>query len=160
MLTLLTISVCAGDLHHGMRSAVLQQPVQLDVFTNTPCWHLSPSLYSQVTFIMACAELYFSSLCSLMQERKALHEALVTADGQLSECQRRLLGIDGGVDQMALLDRLSSNLKKEHVLRIMLNCFVWGRILTAVQFAKTAGEAGRILSTTVGLVCDQIRPRW
>jgi hypothetical protein len=96
-----------------------------------------------VTFIMACAELYFSSLCSLMQERKALHEALVKADGQLSECQRRLLGIDGGVDQMALLDRLSSNLKKEHVLRIMLNCFVWGRILTAVQFAKTAGEAGK-----------------
>jgi hypothetical protein len=24
------------------------------------------------------------------------------------------------------------------VYRIMLNCFVWGRVLTAVQFAKTA----------------------
>jgi hypothetical protein len=160
---------------------------------------------------MACAELYFSSLCGLMQERKALHEALVAADGGLSECTRRLLGLDGTVDQLTLLDRwvlgcfrvresrgntgvgharqfiawlvgcrgnstefekhespshlptfplsraccvcrcrraaaaaprLSSNLKKEHVLRIMLNCFVWGRILTAVQFAKTAGRQG------------------
>jgi hypothetical protein len=75
-----------------------------------------------------------------MQERHALHEALVAADGALSECQRRLLGVDGGLDQLALLDRLSDNLKKEHVLRVMLNCFVWGRILSAVQFAKTAGE--------------------
>jgi hypothetical protein len=48
--------------------------------------------------------------------------------------------VDGGLDQLALLDRLSNNLKKEHVLRVMLNCFVWGRILSAVQFAKTAGE--------------------
>jgi hypothetical protein len=96
----------------------------------------------QVTYVTACAELYFSSLCSLMHERQALHAALVQADGALSECQRRLLGVDGTLDQLTVLERLSSNLKKEHVLRIMLNCFVWGRILTAVQFAKTAGRQG------------------
>jgi hypothetical protein len=88
--------------------------------------------------------LYFSSLASLMHEREALHAALVKADGALSECQRQLLGIDGTLDQLAVLDRLTSNLKKEHVLRIMLNCFVWGRILTSVQFAKTAGGLGPV----------------
>lgn len=94
----------------------------------------------QVTHILACAELYFSSLSQLMHERQALQQALKQAEGGLSECQQLLLGIDCGLDQLTLLDRLSSNLKKEHVLRIMLNCFVWGRMLTAVQFAKTAGE--------------------
>lgn len=101
-----------------------------------------------MTYIVACAELYFSSLASLMHEREALHAALVKADGALSECQRRLLGVDGTLDQLAVLDRLTSNLKKEHVLRIMLNCFVWGRILTSVQFAKTAGRA--LLQVGVG----------
>ena len=108
--------------------------------THHPSLCVLPLSCTQVTYTVACAELYFSSLCSLMQERHALHEALVAADGALSECQRRLLGVDGGLDQLALLDRLSNNLKKEHVLRVMLNCFVWGRILSAVQFAKTAGE--------------------
>ena len=112
-----------------------------------------------MTYILACAELYFSSLSSLMHERQALHEALCRADGALSECQRRLLGVDGTLDQLQLLDRLSSNLKREHVLRIMLNCFVWGRILTAVQFAKTAGGfwgggvAGEVLE---GAMCCQV----
>lgn len=67
------------------------------------------STAAQVTYIMACAELYFSSLCGLMQERKALHEALVAADGGLSECTRRLLGLDGTVDQLTLLDRWAAS---------------------------------------------------
>lgn len=71
----------------------------------TPC-----HVHVQVTYILACAELYFSSLCGLMQERKALHEALVQADGALSECTRRLLGADSGLDQLALLDRCGSML--------------------------------------------------
>jgi hypothetical protein len=37
-----------------------------------------------------------------------------------------------------VLDALASNLKREHVLRIMLNCFVWGRSLNSIQFAKSA----------------------
>lgn len=93
----------------------------------------------QLKYIVACAELYFSSLSSLLHERQALYDGLCKADGELSECQRQPLGNDGTLNQLQLLDRLSSNLKREHVLRIMLNCFVWGRILTAVQFAKTAG---------------------
>jgi hypothetical protein len=36
------------------------------------------------------------------------------------------------------LDRLASNLKREHVLRVMLNSFVWGKIFTPVQCAKAA----------------------
>jgi hypothetical protein len=37
-----------------------------------------------------------------------------------------------------VLDALASNLKREHVLRIMLNCFVWGSSLNSIQFAKSA----------------------
>lgn len=114
----------------------------------------------QVTYILACSELYFSSLCTLMHERQALHEALVKADGALSECQRRLLGIDGTIDQLDLLDRLSSNLKKEHVLRIMLNCFVWGRILTAVQFAKTAVYSHPFFPDVHAMVCVLYEDKW
>jgi hypothetical protein len=36
------------------------------------------------------------------------------------------------------LDRLASNLKREHVLRVMLNSFVWGKIFSPVQCAKAA----------------------
>lgn len=36
------------------------------------------------------------------------------------------------------LERLGSNLKREHNLRIMLNSYVWGRIFTHVQKAKAA----------------------
>jgi hypothetical protein len=36
------------------------------------------------------------------------------------------------------LDRLASNLKREHVLRVMLNSFVWCTIFTPVQCAKAA----------------------
>lgn len=101
---------------------------------------LSLSPTNQVTHVLACAELYFSSLSTLLQERTKLQTAMAAAaDGSLSECERRLFGLDGISDQLQLIEKLSSNLKKEHVLRIMLNCFVWGRILTAVQFAKTAG---------------------
>lgn len=36
------------------------------------------------------------------------------------------------------LERLASNLKREHNLRIMLNSYVWGRIFSHVQKAKAA----------------------
>lgn len=122
---------------HDPSALAAAKPLTPPVARLHPCLRLRAC--AQVTYILACAELYFSSLSSLMHERQALHEAMVAADGALSECQRRLLGVDGTLDQLSLLDKLSSNLKKEHVLRIMLNCFVWGRILSAVQFAKTAG---------------------
>eukprot|EP00775_Hariotina_reticulata_P004392 gene4392-4645_t len=93
---------------------------------------------TQVTQVLACAELYFSSLKRLYQERQQLQQHLRAADEGLSECQRRLLGSDGIQHQLQLLDQLQSNLKREHVLRIMMNCFVWGRSLNSLQFAKSA----------------------
>lgn len=92
----------------------------------------------QVTVILACAELYFSSLSKLLEQRRVLQQQLKQADEGLSECQKRLRGVDGGINQLQVLDALASNLKREHVLRIMLNCFVWGRSLNSIQFAKTA----------------------
>ncbi|KAF8063038.1 Orct2 [Scenedesmus sp. PABB004] len=92
----------------------------------------------QVTAILACAELYFTSLTRLLDQRRELQERLAAADPGLSECARRLGGYDGNVDQMTVLEALANNLKREHVLRIMLNCFVWGRTLTSKQFAQAA----------------------
>jgi hypothetical protein len=53
-----------------------------------------------VTVILACAELYFSSMNTLLEQRRSLQQQLKQADEGLSECQRRLLGVDGGLNQL------------------------------------------------------------
>jgi hypothetical protein len=53
-----------------------------------------------VTVILACAELYFSSMNTLLEQRRGLQQQLKQADEGLSECQRRLLGVDGGLNQL------------------------------------------------------------
>jgi hypothetical protein len=58
-----------------------------------------------------------------------------------SNCSFVCLLLPGAGDDSAMkpwLDRLASNLKREHVLRVMLNSFVWGKIFTPVQCAKAA----------------------
>uniref|UniRef100_A0A383WD44 BZIP domain-containing protein n=1 Tax=Tetradesmus obliquus TaxID=3088 RepID=A0A383WD44_TETOB len=107
----------------------------------------------QVTVILACAELYFSSMSALLQQRRGLQQQLKQADEGLSECQRRLLGVDGGLNQLQVLDALASNLKREHVLRIMLNCFVWGRSLNCLQFAKSAVYSYPFFPDVHAMVC-------
>lgn len=54
----------------------------------------------QVTAILACAELYFSSMNRLLDQRRLLQQQLKNADEGLSECQKRLLGVDGGLNQL------------------------------------------------------------
>ncbi len=100
-------------------------------------------MFQQVTYILAFSELYFSSIYSLMQERQTLRKALEACGDALSDRQRPLLVMNGAADQLDLLDRLSRNLKKEHVLRLMLNYFVWARLLSAVQTARMAGGVNR-----------------
>lgn len=84
-----------------------------------------------------------------MQERQTLQEALVAAESALSERRQRLLVVDGTVALLDLSDRLSRNLKKEHVLRLMLNYFVWARIQSAVQAAKMAGGGDHMFQTPI-----------
>eukprot|EP00879_Flechtneria_rotunda_P000231 GHRR01000309.1.p1 GENE.GHRR01000309.1~~GHRR01000309.1.p1 ORF type:complete len:945 (+),score=429.08 GHRR01000309.1:255-3089(+) len=108
---------------------------------------------SQVTGILACAELYFTSVGKLLDERRSLQQQLKMADEGLSECQKRLLGVDGGLNQLQVLDALVSNLKREHVLRIMLNCFVWGRTLNSIQFAKAAVYSHPFFPDVHAMVC-------
>eukprot|EP00878_Enallax_costatus_P000701 GHUV01000811.1.p1 GENE.GHUV01000811.1~~GHUV01000811.1.p1 ORF type:complete len:928 (+),score=335.74 GHUV01000811.1:282-3065(+) len=107
----------------------------------------------QVTVILACAELYFSSLTKLLDQRRVLQQQLKQADEGLSECQKRLRGLDGIHNQLEVLDALASNLKREHVLRIMLNCFVWGRSLNSIQFAKSAVYSHPFFPDVHAFVC-------
>jgi hypothetical protein len=61
-----------------------------------------------------------------------------------------------GADQLhpwQLLDQLASNLQREHVLRSMLKCFVWGRILDSIQFAKAAVYSHPLFPDVHAIVC-------
>eukprot|EP00775_Hariotina_reticulata_P008546 gene8546-8729_t len=96
----------------------------------------------QVTQVLACAELYFTSLTRLLHERDVLQQQLAAATA-LGAAERRrhcgsISGCDGFSQQLAVLDRLQANLRQEYSLRIMLSGFVWVRTMSCLQFAKTA----------------------
>lgn len=54
--------------------------------------------------------------------------AAAQADYGHNEVKRELMGDDGTMSQLELLEQLGQNLKREHTLRILLNCFFWGRV--------------------------------
>jgi hypothetical protein len=39
---------------------------------------------------------------------------------------------------MEVLEGLGRNLRKEHALKLTLNCAMWGKVLTGYQYAKAA----------------------
>ncbi|WIA21214.1 hypothetical protein OEZ85_000458 [Tetradesmus obliquus] len=87
----------------------------------------------QVNHILACAELYFSCRAKLQSEQRVLQQHLKAT---AASTESMLSGDDAAIQPW--LDRLASNLKREHVLRVMLNSFVWCTIFTPVQCAKAA----------------------
>jgi hypothetical protein len=54
---------------------------------------------------------------------------------------------------LQLLDQLAANMQREHVLRSMLKCFVWGRILDSIQFAKAAVYSHPLFPDVHAIVC-------
>jgi hypothetical protein len=52
-----------------------------------------------------------------------------------------------------LLDQLAANMQREHVLRSMLKCFVWGRILDSIQFAKAAVYSHPLFPDVHAIMC-------
>lgn len=86
----------------------------------------------QVTAILACAELYFKNLDRLLVERAGLQQQLQLAQEAVALPQINL------PDTMQVLDGMYRNLRRENSMRNMLSCFVWGRVLNSIQFAKAA----------------------
>jgi hypothetical protein len=70
-----------------------------------------------------------------------------------------LLKAPGSNPMRPWLDQLASNIKREHVLRVMLNSFVWGKIFTSVQKAKAAVYRWGSLAVA-GVVGPQAVLRW
>lgn len=102
-----------------------------------PCARLAVAV--QVTHILACAQLYFSNQSRLQHERRVLQQQIRAASCDAGGQAAALLRQPGDDDVMQhLLDKMAGNLKREHVLRVMLNAFVWGRIFSHVQCAKAA----------------------
>lgn len=91
----------------------------------------------QVNHILACAELYFSCRAKIQNEQRVLQQHLKTTAAS-TEGLLLLANSDSDSPMKPWLDKLASNLKREHVLRVMLNSFVWGRIFTPIQCAKAA----------------------
>lgn len=69
----------------------------------------------QVTVILACAELYFSSLGKVLEQRRVLQQQLKQADEGLSECQKRLRGVDGTINQLQVC--LGHSFQQEHMIQ-------------------------------------------
>jgi len=98
-------------------------------------------LLAQVNPILACAELYFSNLNRLQLERRVLTTQIRAAASSADHAGHQaelLLKAPGSNPMRPWLDKLASNIKREHVLRVMLNSFMWGKILSPVQKAKAA----------------------
>lgn len=110
----------------------------------------------QVNHILACAELYFSCRAKLQNEQRALQQQLKSTSASTEGLLLTTAQEDSPMKPW--LDRLANNLKREHVLRVMLNGFVWFKVFTPVQCAKAAvyrcGSKQGHLFNFKGLVCD------
>jgi hypothetical protein len=134
----------------------------------------------QVTAIIECSELYSASLGKLLATRHALLQQLqqqlsaelqqpymqtpsttgaafnllhtAAAAAQHQEKQQ-MQSAAGQLHLLQLLDQLAGNLQREHVLRSMLKCFVWGRILDSIQFAKAAVYSHPLFPDVHAIVC-------
>eukprot|EP00877_Chromochloris_zofingiensis_P010413 jgi/Chrzof1/5625/Cz16g09120.t1 len=92
----------------------------------------------QLQDLCAGGELYHNAWSKVIADRNNLQLQLSQVDHGQDECKRELLGDDGIMSQFELMQQLNANLKREHTLRILLNCFFYGRVLTSQQFAKAA----------------------
>eukprot|EP00878_Enallax_costatus_P015862 GHUV01016626.1.p1 GENE.GHUV01016626.1~~GHUV01016626.1.p1 ORF type:complete len:407 (+),score=84.71 GHUV01016626.1:469-1689(+) len=106
----------------------------------------------QVNMILACAELYFACRAKLQNEQRVLQQQLKLTCPTAAE---NLLSI-GTADDNPMkpwLDKLANNLKREHVLRVMLNGFVWFKVFTPVQCAKAAVYSHPFYVDVHAMVC-------
>jgi hypothetical protein len=88
----------------------------------------------QVRHVAACAELYFPAVHQLQAERAALQQQLQAsgpAQGMLIDIHSERFA-----PMHPVLDALATNLKKEHVMRVMLTGFVFGEVFSSLQKAK------------------------
>lgn len=86
--------------------------------------------------ILACAELYFSCRAKLQNEQRVLQQQLKATCTSMET-----LLLSGASDDNPMkpwLEKLANNLKREHVLRVMLNGFVWFKVFSKVQCAKAS----------------------
>lgn len=112
-------------------------------------------LCAQARHILACAELYFPSVHKLQQERRVLQQKLQAS----GPAQHLILETDGSAPMAPVLEALATNLKKEHVLRVMMTSFVWDEVFSSVQKAKCAIYSHPLFPDTHALVCVLLQDR-
>lgn len=125
------------------RHSLLQQlQQQLDKELQQPYMH-APAATTAAE--LACE---LSNSTTAVAEHQEKDTCLQQQHTQAAECAAA-----GQLHPLQLLDQLAGNLQREHVLRSMLKCFVWGRILDSVQFAKAAVYSHPLFPDVHAIVC-------
>eukprot|EP00882_Tetradesmus_deserticola_P012253 GHRQ01012987.1.p1 GENE.GHRQ01012987.1~~GHRQ01012987.1.p1 ORF type:complete len:161 (+),score=79.70 GHRQ01012987.1:27-509(+) len=103
----------------------------------------------QARQVGACAELYFPAVHRLQAERAALQRQLHAS----GPAHGMLISSDGGTPMQPVLDALASNLKKEHVMRVMLATFVFGEVFSAPQKAQVFISSAPVYPDMHAITC-------
>jgi hypothetical protein len=110
-----------------------------------------------VRHIAACAELYFPAVHALQAERAALQQQLQAsgpAQGMLIDINIKDEGLGYTFAPMhPVLDALATNLKKEHVMRVMLTGFVFGEVFSSLQKAKVGIFSALVFPDMHAIMC-------
>ncbi|WIA14140.1 hypothetical protein OEZ85_002682 [Tetradesmus obliquus] len=106
----------------------------------------------QVRHITACAELYFPAVHQLQAERVTLQQQL-----QASGPAQGMLISAGLAPMQPVLDALATNLKKEHVMRVMLTSFVFGAVFSSLQKAKVIIFSAPVFPDMHAITCTLVK---
>jgi hypothetical protein len=115
--------------------------------------HACPRCFLQVRHITACAELYFPAVHQLQAERATLQHKLQAS----GPAQGMLINSDGFTPMQPVLDLLATNLKKEHVMRVMLTGFVFGEVFSSLQKAKVIIFSAPVFPDMHAITCVMVK---
>ncbi|KIY98956.1 hypothetical protein MNEG_9005 [Monoraphidium neglectum] len=119
----------------------------------------------QVDDACAAFELYTYQASKVLAERQELHNRLMgrpsdapahdTANSVagLAGSSPRCSSLDGPVCRLEVLEALARNLKKEHSMRLMLNCFFYNRVLTGLQLSQAAVFSFPLFPDVYAMMC-------
>jgi hypothetical protein len=118
---------------------------------------ICPCACLQVRHVAACAELYFPAVHQLQAERAALQQQLQAS----GPAQGMLIDIHSEgcefTPMQPVLDALATNLKKEHVMRVMLTGFVFGEVFSSVQKAKVTIFSAPVFPDMHAITCVMVK---
>ncbi|GBF90314.1 hypothetical protein Rsub_02420 [Raphidocelis subcapitata] len=109
---------------------------------------------AQVQDFLAIHELYAYHANRVLAERAVLQMRLGSAGPAASPTLTHMLNTTVA---MQTTEALAANMKKEHALKLLLECFCYGRVLTPVQLARAAVFSYPLLpdiTTMVSVCCE------